>query len=581
MHKIQLAMPQAFIDTPHIIYSQWNRAIDQRLGTLHRNLNICLIGGGIANVVVAFELVKAGARVTLLEAREEVGGRARSVVCKDGINVAEMGAMRYSPSSGLLYHYAKQLGYCFTPDFPDPGRVPTVLSYRGTNFYWNDINSIPQGFEKVQMGWKAFVQSGIKREGEEVLASLIHLRVLLQSEDVKVRLKAVPLWQKYIEIFRHDTFIRALLKIFGSQHQWEVPGGEVWDEEDFERFGSLGIGCGGYGPVFDRDFTYLCRLVVNGLEDKQASFARLEAGRTFPAPIQDLVESICSKAAALGATIRLQTLGEVVSSAIAPAGGSSITVQETHRGVSTKNVYDLVIIGTTTRAVIMTMGYTGSYFKRLLPLPVLSATNRISMLSATKIVARVKKFWDDQERYYPRVILSDTKVPQLYTLDYGHPEYGMVVLAYNWGELSDQIMAVRDDSELYEIMRAQIDDVMRHSEFPEYAEHLKPIDEDDIHIVHWQLVPTALGAFTLPKPGQANMIADCFYDFKKLLREEEGSGHSGVLLNGDSITFEGGWIEGALRSAMNVTSAVLCKYGSLERENKAPINLLHREIYDY
>jgi tryptophan 2-monooxygenase len=112
----QKVRPQAWVDTPQIVYSAWNQAagdIDQPLGTLPPNFSVALVGGGITNVVLAFNLVKAGADVTLIEATDDVGGHLRTIQTPDRVNVAEMGAMRFPPSEDLLYYYANEFNYSF------------------------------------------------------------------------------------------------------------------------------------------------------------------------------------------------------------------------------------------------------------------------------------------------------------------------------------------------------------------------------------------------------------------------------------------------------------------------------------
>jgi tryptophan 2-monooxygenase len=75
--------------------------------------------------------------------------------------------------------------------------------------------------------------------------------------------------------FGNDSFYTALQRIFGEKHEWDVPGGQVWTEDDFERFGTLGVGSGGFGAVYSAGFNSIFRLIVNGLESDQAIFAKM------------------------------------------------------------------------------------------------------------------------------------------------------------------------------------------------------------------------------------------------------------------------------------------------------------------
>ncbi|OJD34054.1 tryptophan 2-monooxygenase [Diplodia corticola] len=594
--------PQGYLDNPSVIYSQWNQnagGIEKRLGSFDSPPKVCLIGGGISNVVTAFELVKAGADVTLLEATGKVGGRLKSLAMPDSSdtnNVAEMGAMRFPPSEDLLYYYAEQNGFTFLPDFPDPGVKPTVISYQKSQYLWTNPKQPPPGFETVYGGWNEFISKGVtEHKGtEHVLMPSHQLQEMLKSPELSQRRAVIPHWQKYLEVFAHDSFYQGLQKIFGKKHQWDVPNGNVWTQDDFSRFAALGVGSGGFGPMFPISFNTIFRMIPNGLETEQQVFAKAQdSGPPSPAGIQDLAATILQKTIDLERkfTFKPNTTGDVVNLKGDPSSGvthMTVDVSEapTNGGSAATNTYNLVIVGTTTRAMDVNMSISNldpedqPYFSN----SVCEAINDIHMASSSKLFIRTAKFWerDPPDPNFPRLILSDTKLPQLYTLDYGNRDYGMVLVTYAWEDLSTKISAQTDPMALLAVLKKQAASIMKHTHYPAWASNLVPVNSgDDGFLVHWQLDPQMEGAFALGYPGQDGLTHRMFFDFTKLVTGKEAL--APVLLGGDSISFTGGWIEGGLQCAMNNVSAVLKAYGTLEpRAAKfAPVNLMRSEDYGY
>lgn len=84
---------------------------------------VAVIGGGLSGIVAAYELMKMGLRPVVYEA-DRIGGRLRTVGF-DGQGTqgltAEMGAMRFPPSSTALQHYIDLVGLETRP-FPNPSR---------------------------------------------------------------------------------------------------------------------------------------------------------------------------------------------------------------------------------------------------------------------------------------------------------------------------------------------------------------------------------------------------------------------------------------------------------------------------
>lgn len=83
---------------------------------------VAVIGGGLSGIVAAYELMKMGLKPVVYEA-DQIGGRLRTVGFEgcDPTLTAEMGAMRFPPSSTALQHYIDLVGLETRP-FPNPLR---------------------------------------------------------------------------------------------------------------------------------------------------------------------------------------------------------------------------------------------------------------------------------------------------------------------------------------------------------------------------------------------------------------------------------------------------------------------------
>jgi tryptophan 2-monooxygenase len=382
------AKPQAYLDTPSLVYSKWNEAaggIDKPLGTLSPTFSVCLIGGGISNLAAAFELAKAGATVTLYEAEPKVGGRMKSWTTEDNQNVAEMGAMRFPPSEDLLYYYAHSLGFSFMSGFPDPGVVPTILSYQGVGNVWANKSEAPTGFETVFKGWNALCDDGIKKDGKPVLQPANQLHGWLKHG----RGSDVPkAWQAYLDTFKGYTFYEGLQRIFGPNADWDVPGVTKWSRDDFSRFGALGVGSGGFGSLYDIAFNTVFRLIPNGLETDQAIFCTAAGA---PTGIQQLAFALRARAIAMGASIVTNTVADVVRK-----DPESVRVSITPaKGPATEKTFDFVIVGVTTKTMAVNMEAVSdsSLFGGE---SITDGINAVHITSSSKLFIRTKRFWAGQ-----------------------------------------------------------------------------------------------------------------------------------------------------------------------------------------
>ncbi len=98
---------------------------------------VAIVGGGLSGMLAARELLRMGLHPVVYEA-DQIGGRMRSVPFEghEGI-VAEMGSMRFPPSSTTLFHYLDEMGL-ETEEFPNPlsdAAPSTVVDLKGETHY--------------------------------------------------------------------------------------------------------------------------------------------------------------------------------------------------------------------------------------------------------------------------------------------------------------------------------------------------------------------------------------------------------------------------------------------------------------
>jgi hypothetical protein len=68
---------------------------------------VALIGGGIANVIAAYELSRCAVKVTVFERDTQLGGRMTTIQTASDMPPFEMGANRFPAESRLIWHYVR------------------------------------------------------------------------------------------------------------------------------------------------------------------------------------------------------------------------------------------------------------------------------------------------------------------------------------------------------------------------------------------------------------------------------------------------------------------------------------------
>lgn len=598
----QPATPQAYVDTPNIIYSEWLKAVGWKepLGKFDEEISVCIIGSGVAACVCAYELsLIPSVKVTLYEQNSDFGGRLCSerLPGPTNLNVAEMGAMRFPPSEDCLYYYAYKFGFSFVNNFPDPGTVDTLLSYKGEAMEWAaDDETVPIAFETVYKGWLALMAEGVKDTTTK--------KYLIQPAKTMVDLLRNPssetnsqtnsdlvasYWQTVLDNFGHYSFYQGIYEIFsGKNSNWTLPGGTAWTTDDFDKFGAIGIGSGGFGAIYSSGFCDVFRLVYNSLETNQCTFYNSDAGQ--PIAIDTMISYWLLSAQTLGGSrisIVPDAKATIVDTQIVSENDRPVVSVQVKNADGTTFVkeFDQVINTTSSRAMTIDQNLSfadtisnNAKFSSLLDADTAQAIQNIHAVPSGKLFMQTTDFWSGKTDFFPRVILSDTKAPQLYTLDYGVTGSGVTLMTYTWEDYSIQFdYLARTPGTWSDVVKDQIANLVQGQKgYDDYADNLVPLYTDSYIGYNWQSVEGQYGAFALPQPGQDVFVQQAFLDFLNPTAAQRG-----IYLAGDGISWTPGWVEGAIHTALNVLSIMLKQWGTVYSAAYAPSTLIPKYKFNY
>ena len=518
--------------------------------------NVAVVGAGPAGMCAAYLLDQQGANVTIFEASSRIGGRVYSYepIPGDGA-IFEMGAMRVPPSEQIFGYFTEKFGVHPGGQFPDPGKVDTSIIFQNQTYDWPKGGTAPSIFDNVSKGWGALAGSWMNEVGN----------YLMDPSDFP---KAKANWQKLIypsaplgpeQGYSTISFFQGLVQAFvENASKW---GCDPWSVRDFSLFGALGLGSGGFGPLYQVNFAEIARLVVNGLETDQ---------KFYPGGLDALIAGF--KNGLTNSSIK--TNCKVIAVEGTDGSGSRAPVGITYQPGSSSPVtgkFDAAIIATTTRSMQVDMALTDPiYWKPPLPETANTAIRELHLMNSSKLFVLTKtKFWEHGN--YPANIQTDGLCRGLYCLDYPSAGgYGVVLISYTWGDDSTKYIALKDPAERLEILLQSLTPgaqsfvtKLRSEIMPQYTK-----------MVDWQDESQYYGAFKLNYPGQDPRNRDLYYHFLN-------AQWNGVFLAGDSVGWCGGWIEGALQTGVNAAAGVvgdLTGYSGIYRDG--PLSQ-SSDLYDY
>ncbi|MGB8403036.1 MAG: NAD(P)/FAD-dependent oxidoreductase [Mycobacterium sp.] len=491
---------------------------------------VAIVGAGCAGITAAYELMKMGLRPVIYEA-DQIGGRMRSVpfeLAPDAF--AEMGAMRFPPTSTTLYEYFDKVGI-ETQEFPNPlAKVTpsTVVDLKGHTHYAEKLADLPPVFTEVAEAWRKTLEDG---------ADLHAIQDAIRERNTPV-LKAA--WDKLVRELDDETFWGFLTK---SKHFHSFELREI--------FGKVGFGTGGWDTDYPSSMLEILRVVLTEADDNH----RGVVGGSQQLPLR-LWQRSPEHLAHWPAGTSLESLhGGQTRPAVTDirrTHPNRITITDASGQTRT---YPAAIVTAQSWMLLNNIRCSDDLF----PSNVWSAIEQTHYMASSKVFVLVDRpFWKDKDaggRDVMSMTLTDRMSRGTYLLDQGQDDKGndkpaVICLSYTWEDDSRKIVPL-NATERADLMLKSLQAI-----YP--AVDIRSHIIETPKTISWEVERNFMGAFKANLPGHYRYQETLYTHFMQRDLDEH---HRGIYLAGDDISWTAGWAEGAITTALNAVWGVMDQFG--------------------
>jgi len=467
-----------------------------------KGVRVAIIGAGIAGLVAAYELDKAGYEVRVLEARERPGGRCWTIRGGDRVEETDIGqrcgfdtdpSLYFNPGAARISHQHRTLlGYCRALGVS----LQVMVNENRAAFVQHD-----RAFGGRRITFRQAVADS-RGAVAELLAKSIQKGALDQELDARDRERLIT-----------------LLRGFG----------------DLERDGSYrGSVNAGYtdAPGTDGPGDALAPLPLKDLLGAQFSYFTLPffEGLHQAAPMLEPLGGMDRIATAFAERLRGRIeYRAVVNQLRRTEKGATLIVTDLARRTERPVEADYVLV----TAPLSVLGSIDADFseahRRAIQAPI--------YVKAAKIAFQARRrFWEEDDGIYGGISWTNRDITQVWYPSHDfHAKQGVIVGGYIWANrVGEAFGALPPDLRAEAAIRSG---ELLHPGYGREVEH--PVS------VAWAKVPWSEGAWAEWSPGQRN-------DEYKTLQQADGPFH----FAGEHLSYLPGWQEGAAVSAVHAVRQI-------------------------
>ncbi len=493
-----------------------------------RGTRVAIVGGGIAGLVAAHELVRLGLHPVVYEIGR-LGGRLRSEPFGGGTGaVAELGGMRFPRSGTTFFHYVDRCALDTRP-FPNPltpAAPTTLIELAGEASFARTLDDLPDLFREVAAAW----DDAVRRH-----ASLLEIQDAMRRRD---HAAVAAIWQPIVERWDDRTFYDFVatseaFRALSYRHR--------------EVFGQVGFGTGGWDADFPNSMLEILRVVMCEFEEDQQLI--VGGAEQVPRRLWELpVEAPAHWPAAT--SVADVHPGRATRPGVASIHRDGERLAVTDRWGATES-FDAVLV--TCQSWLLTTNIDVE--ESLLSQDVWMALDRTRYTQSSKTFVMVDRpFWNDIDPATGRpamsMTLTDRNTRGTYLFDNGPDQPGVICLTYAW--MGDAMKVLPKSAE--ERAALAIETLERIYPTVGLREHVV----GDPITISWEADPNFLGAFKGALPGHYRYNHRMYRHF---MQHDLPAHERGLFLAGDDVSWTPGWAEGAVQTALNAVWGIVDRLG--------------------
>ena len=509
-----------------------------RLPAERHGQEVAVVGGGLAGMVAAYELMRLGLKPVLYESGR-IGGRLRSEPFDGGSGlIAELGGMRFPASSTGFYHYLAATGLESAP-FPNPlgqATPSTLIDLEGEQLYVEPTDPLPTMLREISDAWHDALEEGV---------SFTALQRAIRHRNV-AELKRQ--WNALVPLWDERTFYDF------------VASSRAFQRHSFrhrEIFGQVGFGTGGWDSDFPNTMLEILRVVSTNLDEDQ----RLVVGgaEQLPRRLWTATPDDCAHWPP-GTSLASLHQGAPRPGVTRIARAPDASIEVTDRWGATRR-YPAVLV--TCQSWLLTTHVRVE--EELFSHDLWMALDRTRYMQSSKTFVMVDRpFWRDRDPQTGRHVMSMTLTDRLtrgtYLFDHGADRPAVICLSYSWMSDALKVLPLPVEQRVDLMLQA----LRRVYPKLDIASHVigNPIT------VSWENDPNFLGAFKGALPGHYRYNRRMYCHF---MQDAMPPGQRGIFLAGDGISWTPAWAEGAIQTTLNAVWGIVHQLGgACHADNPGP-----------